>query len=197
MKKILTIAVVALMTVSTQAVTMTWGPDAQCYIVDQNSHVATVYKNAGVNGAIGLFYLGNTLSEDPLKTVTDLKISDAVMATSSVLGTKPDNNDSTFKGQSYFIDISQVTKGDVYAVFFIDLDTGLLSNWYTSAALTSTYKNWYEFDGSEINESSVVVSGNNAGPSSAYVYVPIPEPASGALAFAGLAIMVCRRKKQK
>ena len=194
MKKLITLAAAVLMAVSAQAVTMTWGSTEQVYVVDENSHVATIYKNAGANGAIGLFYLGNAIA-GTVKTPDQLTKTDALL-TSSTMGTYVDENDSTFKNQSTLI-TDKVAAGDTWACYYIDLDTGAVSYWYTSADLTSTYNSWYVFTGSEPTASVTKIFGNDNAGVGKYVYVPVPEPASGALAFAGLAIMICRRKKQK
>ncbi len=191
MKKALTLAVVAALAVSTQAVTISWGSGGQINIVDEGVPTLMVSSSLAGTTAMGLFFLGNTGGS--LLTVEDLTSADAIV-TSSTVGGKSSNS-STFTTQEY-LDLSiaagDVVAGDVFAVFFI-YDTGDVSGWYTDATLTTMFNSTYTFTGSETDSTTGIGTWGNAG-GTGQVYVPVPEPATAALAIAGLAMLIRRRK---
>ena len=190
MKKLMTMAAVAAMAVSAQAVTIAWGSGGQINVVDGG--VPTLMASSSLVGqtAMGLFYLGNT--GGTVLTVDQLSVGDALV-TSSAVGTKVGTNDSTFSTQTYTTAIAGISAGDVFAVFFINNENSTVSAWFTDATLTTAFNSTYTFTGSETDLSNGIGAFGNEGGTAA-VYVPVPEPATAALALAGLAMLIRRRK---
>jgi len=189
MKKLLTLAAIAALTVSAQAVTITWGSGGQVNIVDGG--VGTLMASSSLAGttSIGLFYLGN--SGGTLLTVDDVTVGDAIV-TSSTLGGKGSST-STFTQNEYITAMSGINAGDVFGVFFL-YGNGSASQFFTDATLTTAFDSTYTFTGAETDSTVGIGAWGNASGTTAQSYVPVPEPATAALAIAGLAMLIRRRK---
>ncbi len=188
----MTLAAVAAMAISAQAVTIKWGSGGQINVVEDPAALLVNSSLAGIS-AIGLFYLGNT--GGTLLTASELTAADAI-ATSSTVGTKSTTS-STFTVQSftaYGITAGDIVAGDVFAVFFVYNDDSV-SQFFTSAALTTAFNSTYTFTGAETDSTvGIAAYGNVTGAAPVYVPAPVPEPATAALAIAGLAMLIRRRK---
>ena len=209
MKKLITLMAITMIAASAHAIGWSWGSGYQVYAADGNGNETTI-RNSGLDlseadrnyNCLGLFYLGNTGDVGGIKSITDLTGSDA-LAYNSTLGTRTTSNYNTFLEQGYEItkgvENGIVKAGDVFAIFWVGEDGETLSAFYTDKSLTSTYDNtWTVPSGILEGQAGLTMYANGDGSINKLIaYVPVPEPASGALAFAGLAIMVCRRKKQK
>ena len=189
------------MAISVQALTINWGSGGQVSFADGTGG-STLYEDSGyVGGSVGLFYLGNI--SDTLLTAGDLNGSMA-WATNDELGYDFLTQGSTFtiKTSNFanYVKNGQIVEGDVFAVFFI-YDNGMVSDFYTDDLLSSVYDGSWTAPVGFSDTTTCNIYANASGafltPPGDLFIPPVPEPATALLAFAGLAMMICRRKKQK
>ena len=197
MKKLFALLLTGLMVISAQGITMKWGSTEQVFYTYGDGNAQLLHES-GFGGSIGIFFLGNDLNMATFDW-SALSESDA-LEVSSELGKKATTL-STFVTVDTYLSMEKSGDGkvgDVWAVLFIYED-GSVSPFYTDAYLSGIYQSWYTFNGTENDAMQIDLTGNGGigGGQEAYVFIPIPEPATALLAFAGIAMMICRRKKQK
>ena len=189
MKKLLTIAAIALVAGAASAVNMSWGTDAAVKFNGSN-----LKSDSGVTGylvaATALSTYAVDAEFDASKVGTILSEKNKTGATSKISGTWYDIDTDTYgNGDTFAVLLKYVTTENGESVTYWNLSKDLVS---MSGMATDPPTN---ADGT----TSVFNYGMGTDPTlkanGGWVKaIPVPEPATGALALAGIALLFRRRK---
>ena len=189
MKKIISLATVALLAVSAQSASINWGNTTSSLIRDLSGTAMTSAMATTAGFTITLMYLDNGMDSYPGVASVGAAVTPASFgktpgalqsaSDSYTFGTDYTTGDqffiratATFGGQDYYMDIFEGnTYGNTWAIAGTDNSAGDTFAW-----TAGTY-------------------GGPAGTAgTSGTWVPVPEPATAALALAGLAMLIRRRK---
>ena len=193
MKKLLTIAAITLVVGAASAVTMDWGTAAAIKFNGSN-----LKSDAGVTGylvaATALSTYAVDASFDASKVGTVLSDKNKTGATSKISGTWYNIDTDTYgNGDSFAVLLKYVTKEDNKDVTYWNLTSGLKTmSGLVVEPPTSPSALSYEFNYG-FGTDPTLTSGGGWVKAKASTPV-VPEPATGALALAGVALLFRRRK---
>ncbi len=185
MKKTLAILAVALLATSTQAASIAW---TLSNVAFNGSKLTSV----GEELTVSLFYLGNGGSIADSYTASEIS-SLNVVKTSSGTNTKSANTGS------YVLSTTSNSNGDVFGLLLTYVTGG--KTYYNIAATTYTLEGFtddtsspekYQIAASDMNYT--VKDGTSSSVAKGGGWTAVPEPSTAALALAGLALLLKRRK---
>ena len=201
MKKIATLAVLAITAISASAATINWGFGGDTWVSEDGTIAkkAANFTGDASSSLIALVYVGQNVSALTDDILTGVKDTDVVASATYKMGTtaKTANtwqlsgaspatvtSDNYSVGASFAVLFNNGTKWD----YFYAVDTG-------SGAVGSAMKNnVLVMTDLSVNAQTQYVYGTHLTGSNVAAAVSVPEPSTAMLALAGLALLLKRRK---
>lgn len=194
MKKALTIVAIAALAASTHAASLLWGGGGTINVIDNgtvtgwNQYVDTATGTRPDSGYLALFYLGQTGS---LSGIGDLTAAQAVQTIPTLVQTG--KNDNKIANPTYVATDAEYDPGATFQIFWVS-EAGALQNIYAIDGVTPFNTQRTLMDLSEVATVDALYASGATNINYAVMATPVPEPATAALALAGLALLMRRRK---
>lgn len=179
----------ALLAISSQAATINWGNSATSLIRDNAGTLLTGAAATTAGFQIQLMYLSAGMASYPGVASVGAAVTPATMSTKTA-GTLTSASDTyTFNtdyttGSEFFIRATATFGGQQYTMDVFELNS--YGNTFALAAIGNA--------GSDAFVWAPGTYGGTGTEGAAGKWVPVPEPATAALAIAGLAMLIRRRK---